>query len=61
MPTENELRTRLEEEVAAASMSIHRVDFLCPVCGQWHGCPGPVFSSVPFPGNSAEELSTLTG
>lgn len=36
MPTTDESRRRLEE-VAATSISIYRVDFLCPVCGKWRG------------------------
>ncbi|MFL7792055.1 MAG: hypothetical protein AB8I69_07935 [Anaerolineae bacterium] len=57
MPTADESHARLEEKVAAASMSIYRVDFLCPACGKWHGaCPHFQFQGGP---NSAGFVADL--
>ena len=48
MPTADESHKQLEEGVAAPSMSIYRVDFICPACGKWHGaCPHLQFQDGP--------------
>jgi len=37
LPTTNESHRRVEDEAAATSVGIYRVDFLCPACGEYHG------------------------